>query len=159
MQKNRPETRTNATRMQNAARKRPRAINSANIAPTHRQNGGSLNRAGLPLKHVRTALMLKLKHIALTRLGTDSGAADFDAPRVRPRRRSRKFSRKFVKNYYFANFSDAPHARGYRELPVVKISALNDPWRYQKRQKPKKNRNFLRFGIQILVIFDRFWKS
>ena len=77
MQKNRPETRTNAARTQNAARKRPRAKNSANIAPTHRQNGGSVSRAGLPLKHVRTALMLYLKHIGLTRLGTDSGAADF----------------------------------------------------------------------------------
>ena len=59
----------------------------------------------------------------------------FYAPRVPPRRRSRKFSRKFVKKSYFANFSDAPDARGHRELPVVKISALNDPWRYQKRQK------------------------
>ena len=38
----------------------------------------------------------------------------------------------------FANFSDAPDALGHRELPVVKISALNDPWRYQKRQKKKK---------------------
>ena len=58
----------------------------------------------------------------------------FYAPRVPPRRRSRKFSRKFVKKSYFANFSDAPDARGHRELPVVKISALNDPWRHQKRQ-------------------------
>ena len=77
MQKNRPETRTNATRTQNAARKRSKAKNSANIAPTHRPIGCSVTRAGLPLKHVRTALMLYLKHIALTRLGTDSGAADF----------------------------------------------------------------------------------
>ena len=61
--------------------------------------------------------------------------AHFYAPRAPPRRRSRKFSRKFVKKSYFANFSDAPDARGHRELPVVKISALNDPWRYQKRQK------------------------
>ena len=37
----------------------------------------SAERAGLPLKHVRKALMLYLKHIGLTRLGTESGAADF----------------------------------------------------------------------------------
>ena len=68
----------------------------------------------------------------------------FYAPRVPPRRRSRKFSRtfsrKFVKKSYFANFLDAPDARGHRELPVVKISALNDPWLYQKRQKNGKNK-------------------
>ena len=62
----------------------------------------------------------------------------FYAPRAPPRRRSRKFSRKFVKKSYFANFSDAPDARGHRELPVVKISALNDPWRYQKDQENEK---------------------
>ena len=38
------------------------------------------------------------------------------------------------KRSYFANFLDAQDARGRRELRVVKISALNDPWRYQKRQ-------------------------
>ena len=80
MQKNRPETRTNAARTQNAARKRPRAKNSANIAPTHRQIGSSAGRAGLPLKHVRTALMFYLKHIDLTRLGTESRAVDFLRP-------------------------------------------------------------------------------
>ena len=84
----------------------------------------------------------------------------FYAPRVPPRRRSRKFSRKFVKKSYFANFSDAPDARGRRELPVVKISALNDPWRYQKRQKnrKKKIRIFYDFGIQFFIIFVRFWR-
>ena len=84
---------------------------------------------------------------------------NFYAPRVPPRRRSRKFSRKFVKKSYFANFSDAPDARGHRELPVVKISALNDPWRYQKRQKNKKIGIFYDFGTQFFVIFDRFWRS
>ena len=61
---------------------------------------------------------------------------------------------------YFANFSDAADARGFRELPVVKISALNDPWRYQKRHKnEKKNVFFHSFGIQFFIIFDRFWNS
>ena len=96
---------------------------------------------GPPLGTYSKALSLYIKHIGLTRLGTESGAADFYAPRVPPRRRSRKFSRKFVKKSYFANFSDAPDARGHRELPVVKISALNDPWRYQKHQKNEKNKS------------------
>ena len=48
------------------------------------------------------------------------------------------------KKSYFAIFSDALDARGHRELRVVKISASNDPWRYQKRQKnEKKKLNFL----------------
>ena len=38
-----------------------------------------------------------------------------------------KVSRKFV--VYFAIFLDAQDARGRRELHVVKISDLNDPWR------------------------------
>ena len=81
----------------------------------------------------------------------------FYAPRVPPRRRSRKFSRKFVKKSYFANFSDAPDARGHRELPVVKISALNDPWRYQKRQKKEKKIGiFYGFGSQFFVILIDF---
>ena len=42
---------------------------------------------------------------------------------------------------YFANFSDAPDARGHRELPVVKISASNDPWRYQKLKINDKNKS------------------
>ena len=77
MPKNRPETRTNAARTQKAVWKRPRATNNANIAPTHRQIPSAAGRAGLPLKHVIKASMLYLKHIGLTRLGTDSGAADF----------------------------------------------------------------------------------
>ena len=48
------------------------------------------------------------------------------------------FGENLSKKNYFANFSDAPDARGHRELPVVKISALNDPWRYQKLQKNEK---------------------
>ena len=81
MQKNEPETKTNAARTQNAAWKRPRAKNSANIAPTHRQIGSTAGWGSLPLKHVRTALVLQLKHIVLTRLGTDSGAADLRSAR------------------------------------------------------------------------------
>ena len=81
----------------------------------------------------------------------------FYAPRVPPRWRSRKFSRKFVKKSYFANFSDAPDAGGCRELPVVKISALNDPWRYQKRQKNKKNKSdfftILEFSFSLFLIY------
>ena len=42
---------------------------------------------------------------------------------------------------YFANFSDAQDARGHRELPVVKISASNDSWRYQKRQTNEKKKS------------------
>ena len=68
------------------------------------------------------------------------------APRVPPRRRSWKFSRKFVKKSYFANFSDAQDARGHRGLRVVKISALSDPWWYQKRQKNEK-KNLIFFTI------------
>ena len=76
MKKKRTRNGTNAARTQNAAWKRPRAKNSANIAPKHRQIGSPAGRAGLPLKHVRKALMLDLKRIVLTRLGTDSGAAN-----------------------------------------------------------------------------------
>ena len=46
------------------------------------------------------------------------------------------FAKVFAKirqKIYFANFSDAPDAWGHRGLPVFKILALNDPWRYQKR--------------------------
>ena len=50
------------------------------------------------------------------------------------------------KKVRFANFSDAQDARGRRELRVVKISALNDAWRYQKRQTNKKQiGNFVQF--------------
>ena len=81
----------------------------------------------------------------------------FYAPRAPPRRRSRKFSRKFsrkiVKKSYFANFSDA---RGHRELRAVQISASNDPWRCQKRQKhqTKKSDFFMisEFGFSSFLI-------
>ena len=88
MQKNRPETRTNTARTQNTARKRPRAKNSANMPAKILGLGVSVGRAGLPLKHVRTALVLYLKHIDGIRLGTESGAADFYAPRMPPPPRS-----------------------------------------------------------------------
>ena len=53
------------------------------------------------------------------------------------------FCENLLKQIHFANFSDAPDARGHRELPVVKISALNDPWRYQKHKKNKKKLEFV----------------
>ena len=98
MQKNRPETRTNAARTQNAAWKRPRAKNSANIAPKHRQIGSPAGGGSLPLKHVRKALMLYLKHIGLTRLGTDSGAADLTAPPCHRPLSVRLFARSLVRS-------------------------------------------------------------
>ena len=99
-------------------------------------------------------LVMSCRHCALLALLAPRWVGGVTAT---SRRRSRKFSRKFVKKSYFANFSDAPDARGRRELPLVKISALNDPWRYQKRQKnEKKNRNFLWFGTQFFVILIDF---
>ena len=44
-------------------------------------------------------------------------------------------------SFFFAKFLVAQDARGRRELRVVKISALNDPWRYQKRQKNEKTKS------------------
>ena len=76
----------------------------------------------------------------------------FYSPRVPPRRFSRRFSRKFIKRSYFANFSDAPDARGRRELLVVKISALNDPWWYQKRKKKSEFFTISDFSFSLFLI-------
>ena len=83
--------------------------------------------------------MQYLKHIALTRLGTDSGAADFlRSARPAEAAIAKVFVKTCQQKIKFANFSDVKDARGRRELRVVKISALNDLWRYQK---PQKNEN------------------
>ena len=86
--------------------------------------------------------------------------ADFEFFTLRAPRRGgdrESFRENSSKKSYFTNFSDAPDARGRRELPLVKISALNDPWRYQKRQKTKNKIGIVYgFGTQFVVIFIDF---
>ena len=156
MQKNRPETRTNAARTQNAARKRPRAKNSANIAPTHRPIGSSVGRAGLPLKHVRTALMLKLKHIALTRLGTDSGAADFlRSARPAEAAIAKVFAQVFAKIRQKILFCKIFGRTGTSRTTRRQNFSLERPLAVPKtsKKRKKKNRNFLRFRNSVFHHF------
>ena len=76
-----------------------------------------------------------------------SGCGGFVTLRASRRGGDREsFRENLSKIFHFANFSNAQDALGCRELRVVKISTLNDLWRYQK---PQKNENRT----------SEFWKS
>ena len=63
-----------------ALKKRPRAKNSANMVVQGPNKVLSVAWLGSPLSMLKQHFLLYIKHIGLTRLGTDSGAADLTAP-------------------------------------------------------------------------------
>ena len=113
------------------------------IAPTSSpkdlQNFESVARLAPPKSMLKQHLLLYIKHIGLTRLGTESGAADFYAPRMPPTPRSggdrESFRGNSSKKIDFAHRSDVVARLGSRELRAVKIPASYDAWRPPKRRK------------------------
>ena len=86
--------------------------------------------AGLPLRYLKQVFKACiLKHIDLTRLGTDSGAADF---LLSARPAEAAIAKVFVeirrKKIDFAHFSDVSARSGSQELRTVKTPASYDAW-------------------------------